>query len=156
MDVALNSVREIFRFILHASLLLKGILAMYGIWQVAQLFGHLDPLLSQLDPLRGKWTPLPQVGAVLIALLTLGVANGSYKNKRRYPKEKLERQARRWLWLTISLFFLSFNLYYGLPETLFVGLALARWLGTMGIYWAFGGALAVTVTLANELGRNAR
>ena len=139
--------REALEYLSKLAGVVKAIGTLYGIWQIVQMF-------NVLDPLKGKWVPIPQVGAVLTALIGLGIAQGVYQNRKEYPKKRIVQHAKRWGFATIALFVLSFNLYYGLPETVFARWAAGRWMLTMLAYWSFGGALGVTAVLMNELARD--
>jgi hypothetical protein len=139
--------RESLEYLSKLAGVVKAIATLYGIWQIVQMF-------NVLDPLKGKWVPIPQIGAVLTTLIGLGVAQGVCQNRKEYPKQRIVQHAKRWGVATIVLFLLSFNLYYGLPESVFSGWAEVRWMLTMLAYWSFGGTLGVTAVLMNELTRD--
>lgn len=158
----LKFIRDTVSYLGQMAWIVNLIYTIYGVWQALQLlqgfgrFWQIFQMLETLDPMRGKWVPLPQVGAMLTTFLALGISQGAYRDRRRYPKGRLAWHATWWGVATIAFFFLSFNLYYGLPEEWFRGWSVGSWIVTMLMYWAFGGALGVTATLINELARPSR
>lgn len=148
-----KTLRSALDYLANVAGLFKAIYGAYAIWQMAQTL----QMFNLLDPLKGKWVPLPQVGAVLTALWGVGIAQGKYRDRKEYPRRRLVPHAVGWAIGTVTLFALSLNLYYGLPEMWFIAWPQARWFGTMLLYWAFGAGLGVTVTLielANSSRRN--
>jgi hypothetical protein len=85
-------------YITNLASFVKFILLAYGILQIAQMF-------DLLDPLRGKYYILPQVGAVIATLGALGWAGGTFSDRQSYPKRKL---VRRTLWFLVGTMLLFF------------------------------------------------